>query len=80
MMELNATLDFACCGCDESVSVTVQCKGDSLWQDSRESLAKVLVPCPGCGQINQVLFDHTGTIRSVQEHMFRYRIPEPSIN
>ncbi len=26
MMELKLTLDFACCGCEEFVSVTVQCR------------------------------------------------------
>ncbi len=30
IMELTLALDFLCCGCEEPVSVTVQCKGPGL--------------------------------------------------
>ena len=30
MVEVKVTLDFACCACDHSVSVTVKCTGKGL--------------------------------------------------
>jgi hypothetical protein len=77
MMELKVTLDFSCCGCEEFVSVTVQCKGGEL---GSEALAAVNVPCPTCGTINRLSFETNGTVRSVRP-CFCYRpLPVPSVN
>lgn len=78
MMELKVELDFACCTCDHSVSVTVQCTGGGLF--SVNPVAAVKVPCPSCGQINQLCFETDGTVRAVCPYGGRFLIPEPSLN
>jgi hypothetical protein len=81
MMELNLTLDFACCRCGQPVSVQVQCSGDGLMMPERQGrLAAVNVPCPTCGQINQLFFDPTGAVRSVRPYACIRIVPEPSVN
>jgi hypothetical protein len=77
MMELKVTLDFSCCGCEEFVTVTVQCKGEDLWG---EALAAVNVPCPHCHAINQLSFETNGTVRSVRPCVCYRPLPEPSVN
>jgi len=67
-MELNVTLDFACCCCEEAVSVTVQCSGTGPWQEADGALARVNVPCPICGQVNMLLFEPSGHVRSVRPY------------
>jgi len=79
MMEVNDTLDFACCGCEQTVSITVQCKGEGLTQGYGVALAKVLVPCPECGRVNQLLFEPGGAIRSIRLYVC-YQLPAPSVN
>jgi phage FluMu protein Com len=77
MMELRVTLDFSCCGCDEFVQVTVQCKGKGF---APAAVASVNVPCPTCATINQLSFEADGTVRSVRP-LARFRpLPEPSLN
>lgn len=80
MMELNVTLDFACCGCEEPVSVTVQCRGNGAGQDALAPVATVNVPCPTCGQINQLSFEPSGTVRRVRPYWCFRVVPEPSVN
>ncbi len=80
MMELKLTLDFACCFCDEPVSVTVQCKGMGLGGEGGQALAAVNIPCPGCGQINQLFFDPCGTVRSVRPYALPWPQLVPSVN
>jgi hypothetical protein len=80
MMELNVTLGFACCGCEQPVSVTVQCSGKGLMQEGDGALASVNVPCPTCGQINQLFFEPSGTVHSVRLYTCIRVVPEPSIN
>jgi hypothetical protein len=80
MMELNVTLEFACCGCDQPVGVTVQCSGKGLYPYAGGSLAAVNVPCPSCGQINQLYFEPSGTVRSVRPYTCFRVVPEPSVN
>ena len=63
MTELNVTLEFACCDCEETMTVTVRCTGEGL---AREAAATVNVGCPMCGQINQLDFEPNGTVRSVR--------------
>jgi RNase P subunit RPR2 len=77
MMELKVTLDFSCCGCEEFVTVTVQCRGEI---PGGEALAAVNVPCPTCGTINRLSFETNGTVRSVRPHSCFRPLPEPSIN
>ncbi len=77
MMELKLTLDFACCGCEENVVVTVECRGEML--RDRE-LPAVRVPCPTCGAINQLSFETNGTVRSVRPAVCYRPLPEPSVN
>jgi len=79
MMELNLTLDFACCRCGQPVSVQVQCSGE-LMPEREGHLAAVNVPCPTCGQINQLFFDPTGAVRSVRPYACIRIVPEPSVN
>jgi len=52
MMELKVTLDFSCYGCEECVTVTVQCRGEGV---GSEALAAVNVPCPSCSSINKTV-------------------------
>jgi hypothetical protein len=77
MMDLNVTLDFRCCGCDHPVTVTVHCTGGSLRQ---RNLASVNVPCPTCGEINELFFEPTGEVRSVRPYACFRAVPEPSAN
>jgi hypothetical protein len=77
MMDLKLTLDFSCCGCEEFVTVTVQCKGTGL---TGEALASVNVPCPTCGAINDVSFETNGTIRGVRSRACYRPLPVPSVN
>jgi hypothetical protein len=79
MTELNVTLEFACCACEQSVGVTVQCSGKGLFQ-AGGALAAVNVPCPTCGQINQLFFEPSGRIRSVRPYTCFRLVPEPSVN
>ena len=80
MMELNLTLDFACCCCLQPVSVKVQCSGGGLRTNREGTLAAVNVPCPTCGQLNQLFFEPTGTVRSVRPYACIRIVPEPSVN
>jgi hypothetical protein len=77
MMELQVTLGFACCGCEDKVTVTVQCRGQNLRD---RDLPAVKVPCPTCGTINQLFFDTNGTVQSVRPCVCYRPLPVPSLN
>lgn len=77
MMELNATLEFACTSCELQVMVTVHCTGERL---CHESIASVNVPCPTCGQVNQLYFEPSGRVRSVRPYSCVRVLPDPSVN
>jgi hypothetical protein len=79
MMELKVSLDFACCGCSQAVSVTLQCSGAGLASGARP-LAAVNVPCPTCGAVNCVEFEPGGALHAVTPYATRRLIIEPSIN
>lgn len=79
MMELKVTLDFACCGCQETVSVTLKCAGKGL-NNAGRSVATVPVPCPTCQTVNQLYFEPNGTVRAVTRASRPRPLPEPSIN
>ena len=82
MMELTITLDFACVDCENPVRVTVHCQGQGLCQASKSgnSLACVNIPCPTCGQVNQLLFEPGGQVHSVRPYRCFRVVPEPSVN
>jgi hypothetical protein len=77
MMELKVTLSFVCCGCEEQVTITVECRGNDLGD---KDLPAVKVPCLGCGTINQLTFEANGTVRSVRRCVCYQPLPEPSLN
>lgn len=79
MMELNLTLDFACCGCGDQVGVVVRCEGKGLASESRE-VARVAVPCPTCATVNQVYFEPSGRIRKLSRGLSARTLLEPSLN
>ena len=76
------TLDFACCLCGGPVSVTVKCGGPGLSgaADYGATVVSTSVPCPGCGQVNQLFFDPTGTVRAVKPFRCFRPLPVPSAN
>lgn len=78
MVELQVILDFACCHCERPVGVTVKCAGKGLTSQTR-AVAGVQVPCPSCGQVNQVYFEPNGTVRDVVPARGSRRL-EPSVN
>jgi len=78
-MDLKVSLEFCCCGCDSFVHVTVQCKGEGLAGPAGQSVA-INVPCPTCGQVNQLFFEPSGTVRSVRPHPGARLWLEPSLN
>jgi sarcosine oxidase delta subunit len=80
MMELNVTLDFFCCWCEQPVRVTVQCKGDGLGHEAQGAVSAVNVPCPTCGQVNRLLFEPSGQVRSVRPYTCFRLVPGPSVN
>jgi phage FluMu protein Com len=79
MPELQVVLDFACSVCDEPMSVTVRCEGKGLAVGAR-TVASVKVPCPSCGNINQLYFEPNGTVRGVCSCTGPRPLPQPSVN
>jgi hypothetical protein len=80
MITLNVTLDFACCECEQPVTVTVRCSGPGPGREVPQGVAAVKVPCPTCGQVNHLCFEPSGVVRSVRPYPC-YKVPsEPSIN
>jgi hypothetical protein len=79
MNQVSVTLDFACCACYHSVSVTVNCAGKGLAEDS-PSVAAVNVPCPTCGLVNQLYFEPNGTVHAVAPYNAPRPVPQPSLN
>ena len=79
MMELEVTLEFACCICEQPVGVTVRCEGDALWANTR-AVGKVIVPCPNCSHLILLAFDPSGDIRGVTPYLAPRGLPEPSWN
>jgi hypothetical protein len=48
--------------------------------ENEARVASTSVPCPGCGQVNQLFFDPTGAIRSVKPFRCFRPLPVPSVN
>ncbi len=80
--EVYLTLDFACCRCGGPVSVIVKCQsqGGGVESDNETPVASTSVPCPNCGQINQLFFEPTGCIRAVKPYRCFRPLPVPSVN
>jgi hypothetical protein len=79
MMELEVTLDFACCTCQRPVGVTLKCEGKGL-AAGPGTVAAVNVPCPNCGAINQLCFEPSGTVHAVSPYKTPRQMPVPSLN
>jgi hypothetical protein len=79
MLEVRTVLDFACCFCQQSVSVTVKCEGKGLAQGPG-AVATCKVPCPTCGSVNQLYFEPSGVVRCVSPCPAHRSVPEPSVN
>jgi len=85
-MEKTLKLDFACCGCEEPINVTLQCSGKPAGilppaaGETGSAVMQVQIPCPTCGLVNQLLFEPSGTVRTVQPYRCLRPLPEPSLN
>ncbi len=79
MLELEVTLAFACCACDETVNVRLKCSGKGLAAGPR-AVAAVSIPCPHCRRVNRLSFQPDGTVRSVELYSSPHSLPEPSVN
>ena len=77
MTDLHVTLDFACCDCDGVVQATVRWSGEGSVREP--GTAAVNVPCPTCGQVNQLCFEPCGKVRSVRLYC-RRPLPTFSLN
>ena len=72
-------LDFACCGCDGPVGVTVRCEGKGL-TDRRRVAAAFNVRCPHCRDFNRISFEPDGTVLNVVPTVAAHQILELSVN
>jgi hypothetical protein len=79
MMELEVTLDFPCCMCEQPVGVTVKCEGTALWEEAK-AVGKVVVPCPNCSHLMQIAVDARGELREVKPYVAPRGLPEPCWN
>jgi hypothetical protein len=79
MFDYRVALEFDCCDCGQPVGLTVQCSRKGPVQDGEATTARVRVPCPTCGGINEVFFEPDGTVRCVRPHA-GFRSPAPSVN
>ena len=71
MMELQVTLDFACCDCEEPVSVTVNARARG-WPARPRTVAAVNVPVPDLRQ-------HQPTVLRAERHGSRVvLLPTPA--
>ena len=80
MMELEVTLEFPCCICEQPVGLTVKCEGDAL-RDKTRSVGKVIVPCPNCSHLIHLSFQpNSGKVCGVVPYRAPRGLPEPSLN
>jgi hypothetical protein len=79
MLELEVLLDFRCCSCGHDMGVTLKCEGKGL-ASGMHTLASVKVPCPTCGNNNQIYFTPSGTLHHVAPERRKFDYPEPSCN
>jgi hypothetical protein len=79
MMDLKVSLDFACCQCAKPVQVLVRCSSKGI-HAALAPVATVQVPCPNCGQGNQLTFEPNGLVHGVRPLTAPRHIPQPSLN
>jgi hypothetical protein len=79
-MEVTLSLSFACCCCHDAITVTLKCQGAALANRMEEVVAAVHVPCPQCGQMNELLFDPRGVVHDVRPAFAEQPSPAPSVN
>jgi len=79
MIALLVELVFTCCKCGNEVGVKLKCEGKGL-AEGGDQIAAVMVPCPHCHSINQVLFEPSGTVRAVRPCRATCGTPAPSLN
>jgi hypothetical protein len=73
------SLEFACRTCGTPVGVTVKCEGIGL--AAPNPVVATIVPCPGCGGFNQLLFSPDGTLHRVtRPQAGGRRLPAPCNN
>ena len=77
MLALQVRLDFTCCVCARPMGVTLLCEGQGL---ADNPMTTVKVPCPTCGQNNQIFFTPDGALHRVTRERVYYRVPELSCN
>lgn len=78
MLELEIILDFTCCLCHNPLGVTLKCAGQGIKDGG---MATVKIPCPTCGDFNQIYFTpETGGLHDVRPVYHPRRIAEPSFN
>jgi phage FluMu protein Com len=78
MLELEIILDFTCCLCRNPLGVTLKCAGIGL---NSGGMASVKIPCPSCGDINQIFFTpEDGALHDVRPVRQSRLIAEPSYN
>lgn len=79
MQELDLTLAFACCTCDDTIHVRLHCAGVGLAGGYR-SVAAVPLACPTCGSVLELCFEPNGTVRDVRPYDGPRPRPVPSVN
>jgi hypothetical protein len=80
MVKLLVQLDFACCCCNETISLTVQCEGKGL-TDRRRPVAAFEMQCPECREWNQVYFEpNGGAVLRVDPTLETRQRLQPSMN
>ena len=79
VMKVKVTIDFACCGCAQTMYVTLECSGSGLWAGCGKR-ATVNIPCPACATVNRVEFEPSGAVHAVVAAPVRRPLLEPSLN
>ena len=79
MTEVNVSLEFDCCACQQLVTVTLKCEGKGLAAGLR-TVRTVNVPCPTCGSVNRLYFEPSGRLHAVKPYAAPRAVPEPSVN
>jgi hypothetical protein len=57
MTDLELSLGFDCCACENPVYAKVHCTGEGLAAGRMGAVAAVKAACPMCGQDIQICFD-----------------------
>lgn len=77
MLSLLCCLKYACTGCGDPITTTLQCEGQGVADNIG---AVIQMPCPVCGASSEITFTPDGTIHCVWRTRRYEGIPEPSLN